>query len=81
MAYLQVGDWEVDPAVNELRRNGEAIRLEPKAIEVLRYLAERPGEVVGREALLSAIWPGVRQKRSARAANSSGSNATPSTAR
>lgn len=59
MAYLQVGDWEVDPAVNELRRNGEAIRLEPKAIEVLRYLAERPGEVVGREALLSAIWPGV----------------------
>ena len=59
MAHLRVGEWEVDPALNELRRGGEAIRLEPKAIEVLRYLAERPGEVVGREALLSAIWPGV----------------------
>jgi TolB-like protein/DNA-binding winged helix-turn-helix (wHTH) protein/Flp pilus assembly protein TadD len=59
MAYLQVGDWEVDPALNEVRRGGEAVRLEPKAIEVLRYLAERPGQVVGREALLSAIWPGV----------------------
>ena len=55
MAHLRVGEWEVDPALNELRRGGEAIRLEPKAIEVLRYLAERPGEVVGREALLSAI--------------------------
>jgi TolB-like protein/DNA-binding winged helix-turn-helix (wHTH) protein/Flp pilus assembly protein TadD len=59
MAHLQVGDWEVDPALNELRRGGEAVRLEPKAIEVLCHLAERPGEVVGREALLSAIWPGV----------------------
>jgi adenylate cyclase len=59
MAFLQVGDWEVDPALNEVRRGGEAVRLEPKAIEVLRYLAERPGQVVGREALLSAIWPGV----------------------
>lgn len=59
MACLQVGDWEVDPALNELRRGGETVRLEPKAVEVLRYLAERPGEVVGRESLLSAIWAGV----------------------
>ena len=60
MAHLPVGNGEVDPALNELRRGGEAIRLEPKAIEVLCYLAERPGEVVGRElALLPAIWPGV----------------------
>ena len=59
MASLQVGEWRVDPALNELRRGEEAVRLEPKAIEVLRYLAERPGEVVGREALLAAVWPGV----------------------
>ena len=34
---LKVGDWDVDPAGNQLRRDGEAMRLEPKAIEVLVY--------------------------------------------
>ena len=35
------------------------VRLEPKAIEVLVHLARHPGEVVGRESLLAALWPGV----------------------
>ncbi len=56
---LRVGDWLVDSALNEVRRGDEAIRLEPKAIEVLVYLAGKAGDVVGREALLSAVWPGV----------------------
>jgi TolB-like protein/DNA-binding winged helix-turn-helix (wHTH) protein/Flp pilus assembly protein TadD len=56
---LKVGEWYVDPAGNQLRRNGEATRLEPKAIEVLVYLSQRAGRVVGREELLSAVWPGV----------------------
>ncbi len=56
---LKVGEWHVDPAVNELRRYGESTRLEPKAIEVLVYLARRAGHVVGREELLAAVWPGV----------------------
>lgn len=56
---LQVGAWRVDPARNEIRRGDHAVRLEPKAIEVLAYLAKKPGEVVGREELLSALWPGV----------------------
>ncbi len=34
-------------------------RLEPKAVEVLRQLAARPGRVIGREELLSRVWPGV----------------------
>ena len=56
---LRVGDWIVDPELNEVRRNGDSTRLEPKALEVLAYLARRPGAVVGREDLLSAVWPGV----------------------
>src|SRR6185295_9752009 len=35
------------------------VKLEPKATAVLAYLADRPGQVVSREALLSAVWPGV----------------------
>jgi len=56
---LRVGDWVVRPSQNELRRGEQVVRVEPKAIEVLVRLARRPGEVVGREELLSAVWPGV----------------------
>jgi adenylate cyclase len=56
---LQIGDWWVDPATNELGRASETVRVEPKAMEVLRVLAGRAGTVVSREELLSAVWPGV----------------------
>lgn len=58
-ADFQVGDWQVSPALNQLRRSAEVVRLEPKAIEVLVHLAQRPGDVVSREELLAAVWPGV----------------------
>jgi DNA-binding winged helix-turn-helix (wHTH) protein/TolB-like protein/Flp pilus assembly protein TadD len=56
---LRIGDWLADPATNELRRDGETIRLEPKAMEVLVFLADRAGQVVSREALLTALWAGM----------------------
>ncbi len=58
-AALRVGDWTVDPALNQVSAAGRTVRLEPKAMALLAYLAERPGEVVSREALLAAVWPGV----------------------
>jgi DNA-binding winged helix-turn-helix (wHTH) protein/TolB-like protein/Tfp pilus assembly protein PilF len=54
-----VGEWSVDPATNELVRGGDTVRIEPKAMDVLRVLAQRPGEVVTREELFAAVWPGV----------------------
>lgn len=56
---IQVGEWTVDPATNELRRGDEATRIEPKSMDVLRVLAERAGRVVTREELLGAAWPGT----------------------
>ncbi|MEO7761895.1 MAG: winged helix-turn-helix domain-containing protein, partial [Casimicrobiaceae bacterium] len=56
---LQIGDWQVDPDRNALIRSGEAVRLEPKAIEVLILLARSAGKVVGREELLATVWHGV----------------------
>jgi DNA-binding winged helix-turn-helix (wHTH) protein/TolB-like protein len=58
-ATLQVGDWTVEPALNQLSAPGKTVKLEPKAMALLRYLAERPGQVVRRDALLAAVWPGV----------------------
>jgi DNA-binding winged helix-turn-helix (wHTH) protein/TolB-like protein/cytochrome c-type biogenesis protein CcmH/NrfG len=59
MAALQVGDWCVEPQLNQIERAGHRVRLEPKAIELLVFLVERRGEVVSREELLGALWPGV----------------------
>src|SRR5215216_3971942 len=56
---LRIGDWVVEPELNQLANASGTMRLEPKAMAVLCYLAERPGHVVSREALLGAVWPGV----------------------
>lgn len=56
---LQVGDWAVEPALNQLSAAGKTVKLEPKAMSVLMYLADQPGQVVSRDALLSAVWSGV----------------------
>jgi DNA-binding winged helix-turn-helix (wHTH) protein/TolB-like protein len=55
----QIGEWRVEPSVNEIGRDGEAVRIEPKVMEVLAFLADRAGQVVSREELLSAVWPGA----------------------
>ena len=56
---LRIGEWRLVARRNELVRGAEVVHLEPKAAEVLALLAARPGEVLGREELLAAVWPGV----------------------
>ncbi len=56
---LRVGDWTVEPDLNQLSTPGRAVKVEPKAMAVLLHLANRPGRVVDRETLLSQVWPGV----------------------
>src|SRR5262245_24316441 len=56
---LRIGDWRVSPTTNQLARGGETVRLEPKVMEVLAFLAEQPGQVVSRDARLGALWPGM----------------------
>jgi DNA-binding winged helix-turn-helix (wHTH) protein/TolB-like protein len=58
-ATLQVGEWRVAPELNQISRAGECVRVEPKAIELLVFLMQRRGEVISREELLTALWPGV----------------------
>src|SRR5215475_16206324 len=44
--------------VNECLWHGsKAIKLRPKSFAVLRYLLERPGQLVTKEELLNAVWP------------------------
>jgi Tol biopolymer transport system component/DNA-binding winged helix-turn-helix (wHTH) protein len=56
---FRVAGWTVVPRAHELVRPGETVRIEPKPMEVLVYLAAHAGEAVAREALMEAVWPGV----------------------
>jgi len=49
-------DFELDLRSGELRKTGKKVALPPKAFEILRALAERPGEVVTREELRAKLW-------------------------
>ena len=54
-----VDDWRASPSVGVLARGSETARLEPRAMELLVYLAARPNEVVTREQLERDVWHGA----------------------
>lgn len=49
--------WQIRPALNRMVRDDEMIQLEPKVMQVLVCLADRPGEVLSRAYLMDAVWP------------------------
>lgn len=53
---LVVGDIAVDAAAREARLGGEPLELSPKEFDLLRFLAERQGEVVSKRELLAEVW-------------------------
>ena len=52
------GEVVLDERSLELSVDGALVSLEPKALELLRVLVRRPGEVVTKDELLEAVWPG-----------------------
>ena len=56
---FRVADWNVEVAANRMIRGTEMIRFEPKVMEVLAFLASRPGEVVTREEVEAVVWEGT----------------------
>jgi TonB family protein len=51
-----VGTWLVQPALNTVSLKGNAVRLEPKVMDVLVRLASRCGEPVSKQELLNTVW-------------------------
>src|SRR5580692_9068266 len=56
---LQIGSWRVDPALDEISKEGTAVKLEPRTMRLLVCLAEHAGEVVSVEQLLDQVWKDV----------------------
>ena len=51
--------FRLDVSHGSLWRGKAQQRLRSQAAMVLRYLAERPGELVSKQDLLTALWPGT----------------------
>lgn len=55
----RIGEWRVDPDLDLLAREGQTIRVEPRTMRLLLYLAAHAGRVVDVQQLLDEVWPNV----------------------
>lgn len=53
---ISFGQYRLEPR-GGLMSGSREVRLTPKALALLSFLAERPGEVVTKEELFGAVWP------------------------
>ncbi len=53
-----MGPWRVDPRLNEIALGEQSRHLEPLVMDLLLYLASRPGEVVTKDELTREVWKG-----------------------
>ncbi len=59
MSRYRFADVALDVERFDVTRNGRRLALEPKAIEVLRFLVERPGRLVTKDEILDGVWADV----------------------
>ncbi|MBO5752568.1 MAG: response regulator transcription factor [Proteobacteria bacterium] len=50
------GDLTIMPEEKSVIRNGQPLKLTPKAMEILIFLARHPNRIYSREALIEHIW-------------------------
>lgn len=59
VAPLRIGRWIADPQLDELRADGQVIKLEPRQMALLMALARTPGRVVTVDELYDTVWTGL----------------------
>jgi predicted ATPase/DNA-binding winged helix-turn-helix (wHTH) protein len=53
----QFGKFTLDISRGCVLKEGEEIKLRPKVYEALKYLVEHPGQLIGKQELMQAVWP------------------------
>jgi DNA-binding winged helix-turn-helix (wHTH) protein len=53
---FQLGDWLVEPTLDRISRDGEIVRLRPRAMDVLICLAHEAGKLASKQNLIDAVW-------------------------
>ncbi len=59
LASYRFGSFLLEGTSYRLLRDGEAVALSPKIIDLLLYLVARPSALVTKEELFKALWPDV----------------------
>lgn len=57
---MLIGDWTANPSMGQLTRDGQTVHLTPRAMDLLRVLADHAGEVVGPDELMDAVWADIQ---------------------
>ncbi len=55
---IRIGAWTAEPTLNLLKRDGRSVKLDPRAMDLLVYLANHAGEVVSVPELMTSVWDG-----------------------
>jgi DNA-binding response OmpR family regulator len=55
-APIRIDELELDVPARTVTLAGQPVELTPREFDLLRYLAERPGQVVGKRELLAEVW-------------------------
>jgi predicted ATPase/DNA-binding winged helix-turn-helix (wHTH) protein len=56
---LRFGPFELSIGERMLRRHGQGLPLGDRALDILTYLADRPGEVIAKQELIGHVWSDV----------------------
>jgi len=56
---LRFGPFELSIGERVLRRDGRVLPLGDRALDILSYLADRPVEVIAKQALMDHVWSDV----------------------
>src|SRR3982075_2124567 len=56
---LRFGPFELSIGERRLRRDGQVLPLGDRALDILTYLADRPGEVIAKQGLIDHVWSDV----------------------
>jgi predicted ATPase/DNA-binding winged helix-turn-helix (wHTH) protein len=56
---LRFGPFELSIGERTLRRDGRVLPLGDRALDILTYLADRPGEVIAKQELMDHVWSEV----------------------
>lgn len=57
-AIYRFGQFDLDPSLSHLCRDGQPIRIEPRAFALLCYLVEHRDRVVSKKELVGTVWNG-----------------------
>ena len=56
MAIHRFGEFELDTALYELRRNGQILEIGPRVFDVLAYLIDHRDRLVSKDELIQHVW-------------------------